>query len=257
MSVETSREGRLLRVTLARPEKRNALSTEFCRELLNAFGAAESDAGVGAILLAAQGDVFCSGMDLSEALDAAAPERTAIHEQLFTAGSRVTKPIVAAVRGPALAGGVGLVANAHIVVASESATFALTEVRIGMWPFIVFRAVALAIGERRALEVSLTGRTFSAREARDWGLAHFVTPPQEVEGRAAEIARGLAESSSDAIRTGIGFINESRGLAWGEAGLLALQMRRELFRSPDFQEGVRAFWEKRKPEWPSARRGAE
>jgi enoyl-CoA hydratase/carnithine racemase len=190
-------------------------------------------------------------MDLSEASDAGAPERTAIHEQLFTACSRVTKPIVAAVRGPTLAGGIGLVANAHIVVASESATFALTEVRIGMWPFIVFRSVSLAIGERRALEISLTGRKFSAAEARDWGLVHYIAPAQDVEGRAAEIAYGLAESSSDAIRTGIGFINESRGLGWREAGLLALQMRRELFRSPDFQEGVRAFWEKRKPVWPS------
>lgn len=257
MSVQTSRDGRLLRVTLVRPEKRNALTTEACRELLNAFGNAESDAGVGASLLEAQGEVFCSGMDLNEALEAAAPERTTIHDQLFTVGSRVTKPIVAAVRGPALAGGVGLVANAHVVVASETATFALTEVRVGLWPFVVFRTVSLALGERRALEASLTGRTFSAAEALAWGLVHYVVPRDQVDARAAEIAQSLACSSADAIRTGIGFINESRGLGWSEAGLLALQMRRELFRSPDFLEGVRAFREKRRPEWPSLRRGED
>lgn len=254
MNVETSREGRVWRVTLTRPQKRNALTTEFCREILNAFGSAENDTGIGAILLTAQGEVFCSGMDLNEAAEAAAPERTAIHEQLFTSGSRLTKPIVAAVRGSALAGGVGLVANAHVVVASETAKFALTEVRIGIWPFIVFRTVSLAIGERRALEASLTARSFSAAEAYAWGLVHYLMPPDQVEARAAEIAHGLAESSSDAIRTGIGFINESRGLGWTEAGRLALQMRYELFRSPDFHEGVRAFREKRKPVWPSLRR---
>ncbi|HLJ16072.1 MAG TPA: enoyl-CoA hydratase-related protein [Bryobacteraceae bacterium] len=251
MNLERSHEGRLLRVTLARPEKRNALSEQLCYDLLMAFRDAESDLRVGAILLGARGEVFCAGMDLNEVSDRAAAERTSIHEQLFTIGSRITKPIVAAVKGTALAGGMGLVANAHVVVAAEDATFGLTEVRIGMWPFVVFRAVSLAIGERRALELSLTARIINAGDAHAAGLVHVVVPRSEVDERAAAIARVLSESSGDAIRTGIAFVNETRGLRWDEAGRLALQMREELFRSPDFHEGLMAFREKRKPEWPS------
>ena len=79
-----------------------------------------------------------------------------------------SKPIVAAVAGPALGGGTGLVANCHVVIAGPNATFGLTEIRLGLWPFLVFRAVAAAAGERRALELALTGRIFDAREAANW-----------------------------------------------------------------------------------------
>ena len=256
MSLAVSREGRLLRLTLARPEKRNALSAELCRALVDAFDGAHHDPAVGAILLDAQGEVFCAGMDLKEALEPSAAEHTAIHERLFTIGSRIAKPIVAAVRGRALAGGFGLVANSHIVVADHDAEFALTEVRIGMWPFVVGRAMSLAIGERRAVELSLTARVVSAAEALQWGLVHFVCQAAAVEARAREIADALAHSSADAISAGLDFVNRTRALDWTEAGRIALEMRAALFASPDFREGVTAFREKRKPVWPSTERSA-
>ena len=112
------------------------------------------------VLIDAAGNFFSAGMDLDEALSPDASEKTAIHERLFTLGARATKPIVAAVQGPALGGGVGLMANAHIVVAAHGTTFGLTEIRIGMWPFVIFRSVSNAIGERRATELALTGRIF-------------------------------------------------------------------------------------------------
>src|SRR2546423_12942633 len=133
--VEVRQDGRLVHIALNRPEKRNALSTELCRELVAAIDRADGDTGVGAILLSGNGKSFCAGMDLSE-VDAADPEVLGqLHDQLFTAIARVTTPIVAAIHGAALAGGTGLAANAHVVLASADATFGLTEVRIGLWPF--------------------------------------------------------------------------------------------------------------------------
>ncbi|MEO7143036.1 MAG: enoyl-CoA hydratase/isomerase family protein [Bryobacteraceae bacterium] len=251
MNLEISRQGRVLRLTLARPEKRNALDAELCGDLAAALEKAQSDPATGAILLDAQGVDFCAGMDLHEAMEPEAAVRTTIHEQLFTIGSRMTKPIVAAVQGRALAGGLGLVANAHIVVASEDAAFGLTEARIGMWPFVVFRAVSRALGERRATELSLTARIFSAADAHAWGLVNFTAPFFEVAPRALEIAVGLSQSSASAIATGLDFVNRSRTLDSTAAGRLAIQMRAYLFQSPDFAEGVRAFREKRRPRWPS------
>ena len=246
-----SREGRLLRITLDRPAKRNALTTDMCRELVEHMEGADSDRSIGAMLLDAEGSAFCSGMDLEESLLPDAAARTAIHETLFTVGTRLTKPLVAAVQGPALAGGMGLAANAHIIVAGENATFGLPEIRIGMWPFIVYRAVQLAVGDRRALELSLTGRTFGADEAAEWGLAQYVVPQDQVAAKAAHIAGSLAGASPEAVRRGLTLVNQSREFGPAETARLALSLRDRLFRSEDYQEGVRAFREKRAPRWPS------
>ncbi len=197
--LDSIREGRLLRLTLNRPDKRNALDAKLCRALVRALDDAGGDPEVGAIVLTGQGKAFCAGMDLAEA-------------------------------GP-------------------EASFGLTEIRLGLWPFLVYRAVAAAMGERRTLELSLTGRIFGAREAREFGLAHEVA--EDAAGRAVEIAREVAGFSPTAVRCGMSFVKQVRGLGWEEAGAVAREMRNQVFTGKDFQEGIRAFREKRNPRWPS------
>ena len=247
--LEIHREGRLLCIALNRPEKRNALNAQLCRGLVQAIEAADRDPGIGAILLSGNGKCFCAGMDLHEIAEADTDEITDVHEQLFTIGARLGKPLVAAVQNAALAGGTGLVANCHIVIARMDAAFGLTEIRLGLWPFMVFRSVTAAIGERRTVELALTGRIFTASEAKEMGLVHEVT--EHAEARALEVARALAESSPTAIRTGLSFVQEVRGRDWRSAGEVARRIRDEVFESKDFQEGLQAFREKRAPRWPS------
>jgi enoyl-CoA hydratase/carnithine racemase len=201
--------------------------------------------------------VFCAGMDLEEAGGPDAAELTAVHEELFTIGARAGKPIVAAVQGPALGGGLGLMLNAHVVLSANGASFGLTEIRVGMWPFVIFQAVVRAVGERRAVELSLTGRIFGTPEAQQWGMIHFVTPAFELEDRAAEIARGIAESSSEAVSLGMQFVRESRDLTAADFVKLAAERRAAAFESADFAEGVRAFLEKRQPQWSHTRKLGE
>lgn len=167
------------------------------------------------------------------------------HERLFTAGARITTPLLAAVEGPALGGGTGLVANCHIVVASEGATFGLTEIRLGLWPFLVYRPVEDAVGERRALELALTGRVFSAREAVEWGLVHEISP--HPEARAAGLAQAIADASPSAVQNGMAFVREIKGTDWQEAARTARRVRGKVFESAEFREGIRAFLEKRAP----------
>jgi len=247
-----SRDGRLLHVTLNRPAKRNALNSALCRELVSALAEGEADRRIGAILLDAAGEVFCAGMDLDEATAPGAAEANTVHEELFTIGTRLRKPLVAAVRGAALGGGLGLAANAHITVAALDSRFGLTEIRLGLWPFVVYRAVVAAVGERRALELSLTGRIFPSTEALQYGLIHQVAPASEVAGRALQLARTVATMSPEAVERGLTFVRASQGKTWPETGALADGARRAAFESPDFREGVRAFKEKRAPRWPSA-----
>ncbi len=248
------RDGRLLRLTLNRPEKRNALDANLCRALVTALDEADADPAISAVLLTGNGKAFCAGMDLAEIEETAnTAEIDAIHEQLFTAGARLCKPLIAGVHGAALAGGTGLVANCHVVVASHESTFGLTEIRLGLWPFLIYRAVEAALGPRRTLELSLTGRIFPGREARELGLVHEVA--EDAAARALDIARTVAGFSPTAIREGIGFVLQSRGLDSHAAGALGREARNRVFQGEDFREGLRAFREKRRPHWPAAGEG--
>ena len=246
--LEIRREGRVLHVALNRPEKRNALNLALCGELAAALEDAAADPGVGAILLKGNGKSFCAGMDLDEILEADTGAVDRVHEELFTFGQRLAKPVVAAVHGAALAGGTGLVANCHVAVAAEDASFGLTEIRLGLWPLVIFRAMAAAVGERNTTEMALTGRIFGAPEALRHGLVHYIVPAPEVADRAAELAAGVAAFSPTAISSGLFYAAEARGKGSKEAGEIARRVREEIFASADFKEGVRAFREKRTPQ---------
>ncbi|MBI4890553.1 MAG: enoyl-CoA hydratase/isomerase family protein [Acidobacteria bacterium] len=248
-----SREERVLRLTLNHPEKHNVLSDSLCRDLVMALKDAGKDRSVGCVLLDAAGPTFTAGVDFDQLLKPESLESVEVQERLFTFGLQYHKPIVAAVQGHAYGGGVGLIANCHVVLAAQGASFGLTEIRAGFWPFVAHRAIALAIGERRTVELSLTGRVFSSAEAQQYGLVHEVTPPFELDDRATATARQLAYSSQETLRRGLDFVQKSRDMSWETAGRLAEEYSERTFRSPDFSEGARALRERRKPEWPSLR----
>jgi enoyl-CoA hydratase/carnithine racemase len=186
-------------------------------------------------------------MDLDEALSTEAAALADLHDRLFTAFVWLHKPLIVAAHGAALAGGTGLVANAHLAVAAEDATFGLTEIRIGLWPFLIFRAAVAAMGERRTVELSLSGRIFSAAEAQSYGLVHHVVPAAELESRVRNIAQAVAESSPMAIASGLAFVRETRGATLEGAGRIARNFRQQIFDGGDFQDRVRKFRAKGKP----------
>ena len=159
--------------------------------------------------------------------------------------------MVAAIGGPALAGGAGLVANCHVAVAAQGASFGITEIRIGMWPYVIMRAMNAAMGDRRALELTITGRIFGTNEALQYGLIHHVTPAFELDDRATAVASQLAEGPAETVAMGLKYARASKNLDAKKSGEQALLMRAKQFQSEDFTEGVSAFLAKRRPEWPS------
>ena len=235
--LQVALEERVLRLTLNRPERRNALNLELCQALLDAFDQAEEDSGVGAILLLANGKAFCSGMDLNEAPNADPALLASTHDRLFTTIERIRKPIVAAVHGAAVAGGTGLVSNAHIVFAGQVAFFGLPEIHVGLWPIMVYRSVALAIGERRTMEWSLTGRRVSAAEAHQAGLVTNLADDPLLEAGAAALS--LARTSPAALAAGLRYVSEARGRTRAEASEIGREIRNVLM--------VQAFQKDRPP----------
>ncbi len=132
---------------------------------------------------------------------------------------------------------------AHVVVAGLRVAFGLTEIKIGLWPFLIYKSVAEAIGDRRATEWSLTGRIVDVEDAKAAGLVHRICKnPYE---SAFEIARGIAGASKVAVSSGLGYIQQSRGKSWEESGRIGHQLRNEVMQSHEFAEGLRAFREKR------------
>jgi enoyl-CoA hydratase/carnithine racemase len=247
--IETTQSGRVLEIHLNRPEKRNALNVKMCHAIVDAIERADEDEATGAIVLAGNGPAFCAGMDLKESVEAEHSELAAIHERLFTLIQRVRTPIVAAVHGATLAGGTGLTANAHIVYASADARFGLTEIRMGLWPVLIFRAVEHALGERKTVELALTGRQFGAQEALDFGLVTEIA--EDPLAKARSVAETISGYSPLAISIGLDYVHRVRGRDWDHAGRIGRELRNKLLTGADYHEGVAAFLEKRNPNWPS------
>ncbi len=237
--LEAAQKGRVLYLTLNRPEKRNALNMQLCRMLLEAFAQANLDPAIGAVLLSGNGPAFCAGMDLKEALAEGDQELVGLHERLFTVGDRAAKPILAAVRGAVAGGGVGVAANTHILIASPDAKFGLTEVKIGLWPVMIFPSLVRAMGERRTTELSLTGRFFSAQEAYEYGLVTEIA--EDPLARAGELAEHISGFSANAIAKGLAYSRRIRNQSSDNANQAGRETRAELMAHPDFAKGVRSF----------------
>ena len=189
MSLRVEQDGRVRRLTLAVPARRNVLDAALATQLLKELRDAQAHADTGAILLDADGPVFCGGLDFAEP----------VPNEVFTFGQHASKPIVAAMQGVAISAGVALIANAHVAIAAQGSSFGLTDIREGRCHPGILGAVAAAIGDRRARELSLTGRVFTAPETLAWGLVHAMTPPFELDDRASAVATALANADPGAV----------------------------------------------------------
>ncbi|WP_432978482.1 enoyl-CoA hydratase-related protein [Dactylosporangium sp. CA-233914] len=237
-------------LTLDSPANRNALSTALIEELLAALAAADADNSVRAVVLTHTGPVFSSGADLKETAAAAASGKPPVSRlgDLLTAIWHGRKPVVARVAGPARAGGLGLIAAADIAVCTTTATFAFTEVRIGVAPAVISTTVLPRLAPRAAAELYLTGATFDGVRAERIGLVSAAVEPERldevVEGYLRDLVRGapgaLAGAKELLRRRPEGFQDEVRAMT-------ALSVA--YFGSAEGREGIMAFREKRDPEW--------
>jgi enoyl-CoA hydratase/carnithine racemase len=245
-TVETKHEGRVLRVCLNRPAQRNLLTMKLCKELVQAFDRAEKDGNVGSVLLTGLGDSFCAGMEINEVARGDVASVSRVQETIFTVGARLTKPLIGAVQGGALGSGMGLVANCHLAIAAENATFGLTGIRFGLWPFVIFPAVSAAVGQRRALAMTMTGEVIDAPEALRIGLVHQVVPVEELEQRAFHIAQTVADFSLNAMHSGLRFVHDIQGQPWKAASCTGSRVREQYLKSPGFQADLSAFLNQKK-----------
>jgi methylglutaconyl-CoA hydratase len=249
------KNGPIVRLSLNRPEVRNAFNDELIAELSLALKKIAKDESVRVVVLAGEGDFFCAGADLNwmKSFVGASRKQNETDARrlanLLKILNECPKPTIAQVHGAAIGGGVGLLAACDIVVAREGTVFALAEVKLGLIPATISPYVLPRMGSSAARRYFLTGERFGAETALRFGLVHEVITADRFATVVDEIARHLLSSGPKAVTEAkilIQKVGEFPGKAIVDATVLKIASLRS---SPEAQEGMKAFLEKRKPGW--------
>jgi enoyl-CoA hydratase/carnithine racemase len=246
--------GPVARLTLDRPERRNALSWALIGELRRALAAARDDEAVRVVVLTGAGDkAFCAGADLTGMADG--DDFTSLHEgrgglaDLFRDLYALGKPTIARVRGYALAGGFGLALACDLVVAADDAVFGTPEIDVGLWPYMITVPLLRSIPPKKVLELMMTGRRIDAAEADRLGCLSRVVPVDELDATVDALAATLAQKPPGTMRQG----RDSFYAVWDRTVEDSLRLLHPLLTitasGPEAAEGIAAFTEKRPPSW--------
>ena len=245
-------DGAVAYVTMNRPKKRNALSLEHMQELISCFEEIGESREAAVVILRGEGPAFCAGHDLSEMLGQDPGFYRHIFDvccELMEAIQKIPQPVIAQVHATATAAGCQLAATCDLVVASEEARFATPGVRIGLFCSTPMVALSRAVGQKKAMEMLLTGEFISAEEALAEGLVNRLVSAEELETEALSLAEKIAEASPLVIGLGKQAFYRQLDMPTEQAYAYTREVMSFNASFADAQEGMGAFLEKRKPEW--------
>jgi methylglutaconyl-CoA hydratase len=253
-TLHLAHDSRIATITINRPDKRNAISYELIEDLLAALDEVANSSAL-VLILTGAGKAFCSGMDLEnlKALVGRSPEQSLkdseIMARLFRSLYDFPKPTIAAVNGPAIAGGCGLATLCDFTLAVPEAKFSYTEVRIGFVPAIVSTFLLRQVGEKHARDLLLTGRIIGVDEAYRIGLINEVVPSEKLSERTRELALQLMENSPASLVCTKRLLSDHARVELDVQIQSAVQENAAIRATTDFREGISSFLEKRKPRW--------
>jgi enoyl-CoA hydratase len=247
-------DGGLATIAMDQPDTRNALSDELLADLIAAFEAARDDDGVRCVVLASTHEkTFSSGGNLAGfAADVPLVHKhmgTERFPRLFTLIGELGKPVICAVNGHCLAGALGLALACDLIVASEQATFGTPEINVGVFPFMILALIVRNVGRKKATEMLLLGERFDAHEAERLGIVNRVVAAEDFDEAVADWAQRLAGKSPVLMKLGKDALWRQNDMALEDAWDFLRAQLTIAFATEDIQEGVKAFFEKREPQW--------
>jgi enoyl-CoA hydratase/carnithine racemase len=245
-------DGPVARITMNRPEKRNALSLAHMQELINCLRAIGGGKEARVVILCGNGPAFCAGHDLSEMVGRDPEFYRHLFDvccELMETIQRIGQPVIAEVHGVATAAGCQLAATCDLVVASEDARFATPGVKIGLFCSTPMVALSRSVGQKKSMEMLLTGEFISAEEALAEGLVNRVVPAEELEATTRLLAEKIAEASPLVVGVGKQAFYRQLEMPTEQAYAYTKEVMSFNASFADAQEGICAFLEKRKPEW--------
>ena len=253
--IKTEFKQNLFVIRLNRPEKRNAFTPTMVKEIAFALAYANHESSIWCVLLEAEGPVFCAGMDLNIFQN---PELDIVNEALPKPTKEITlgdafksldKPCIAKVKGDVLAGGFLMIGGCTFVVATEEANFSLPEVKRGIFPLQVLATLLKIMPQRKALEMCILGKKYSAKETFDLGLVTHLSSYDTIETDTVALIDTILSGSPFAIKKGLEAYHNLSDIAESEQHQYLIGLLKEIRNSSDAREGIQAFKEKRTPVW--------
>ena len=233
-------------ITLDSPHNRNALSRRLVGELVAALESAETDPAVKVVLIRQAGKVFCSGADLSEATAGGMEQGALRIVELQRLIATMTKPVVTRISGAVRAGGIGIVAASDVAISADDATYALTEVKLGLAAAIISLTVHARMNPRAAALTTLGGEVFTGAQAADYGLVTLAVPAADLDDAVARICGQLATGAAQGLRESKAILNRQLVARIDEYGAQMAALSAHLFASDEAREAMTAFLDRTK-----------
>ncbi|MGK5092622.1 enoyl-CoA hydratase-related protein [Deltaproteobacteria bacterium TL4] len=256
-AVKVEVSNHIMTLTLNRPEKKNAINAVMTNELIYAFDLATRERGIRVIVIAATGDHFCSGGDLtSMRTGSSSPSQSTVPKQgemseIVLRMRQVCKPVIIKAHGDVMAGALMFICNATHVIAAEQVTFSAPEIKRGLWPFMVMAGLFRVMPRRIALDFIMRGYKIDTQTAKQYGLINASVPQDQLDETVAQLAKELTNLAPSTMRLGLEAFYQQELMAFDEAIPYLMNMLGKTIQSKDAQEGLLAFAQKRAPVWES------
>ncbi|NIJ51398.1 enoyl-CoA hydratase/isomerase family protein [Dyadobacter arcticus] len=253
--IKTSLSGYIFTVTLSRPEKRNAFTPTMAEEIIYALAYAHYNSEIRCVIIDAQGSVFCAGADLNAFHDPSFDRKNDTLPKIkgdLTLGDAfiaLSKPAIAKVEGPVLAGGFLMICGVTFVYSTTNATFSLPEVKRGIWPMQVMASLMHIIPNRKVLEMAITGEEYTATEAYELGLVTRISEEGQIGEEVNALAEQICGNAPYAIKSGIAAFHKLKDITERERHTYLKEQLKLLLQTADAKEGALSFKEKRSPNW--------
>ena len=239
----------IMTITLNRPEKKNALNNVMMNEINYALAYAKQEKSIRVICIAAEGDIFCAGADLSRTESESNVPKLDYADDISMSLRHLYKPVVCKIQGSVLAGALLIVANSTHAIATKEATFSAPEIHRGLWPFMVMAGLFRVMPKRAGLDFIMRGKPIDSKKAQEWGLINECVSADCLDKKVNELTKELASLAPETMRFGLEAYEKQDSKSFDEALPYLKEQIAECFKGKDAQEGIAAFLEKRKPNW--------
>ena len=239
----------IITLTLNRPEKKNALNNVMMNELNYALAYAKQERSIRVVVIAAEGDIFCAGADLTRTKSESNVPKIEGADDISLSLRHLYKPVICKIQGSVLAGALLIVTNATHAIAVKDAKFSAPEIHRGLWPFMVMAGLFRVMPKRAGLDFIMRGQPIDSSEAEKWGLINKSVDRDELDDTVRSLAEELANLAPETMQFGLEAYEKQDSKSFDEALPYLQEQIAKCFEGKDAKEGIAAFLEKRKPKW--------
>ena len=239
----------IMTITLNRPEKKNALNNVMMNELNYSLAYAKQERSIRVVVIAAEGDVFCAGADLTRAESESNIPKIEGVDDISLSLRHLYKPVICKIQGPVLAGALLIITNATHAIAVKDAKFSAPEIHRGLWPFMVMAGLFRVMPKRAGLDFIMRGQPIDSKKAENWGLINKSVNKKDLDKNVNALAEELANLAPETMQLGLEAYEKQDSKSFDEALPYLQKQIAKCFEGKDAKEGIAAFLEKRKPKW--------